>query len=121
MSDPKSGDLGDWALTVLAGLVIGVLTAAGTIAGWFTRATQKLDTRIDDLECEMGKQNERRATEAKDMWKIHSEHEAQLRELRTCQNNTSNSLAKLELVADKISVKLDAVLTRGNHGHNGPG
>jgi hypothetical protein len=50
------------------------------------------------------------------MWKIHSEHEAQLRELRTCQNNTASSLTKLESAAERINQKLDTMLMRPTHG-----
>jgi esterase/lipase len=110
MTDPRQLDLGDWALTVLAGIVIGIISGLSTAMAWFRGSKARIYERIERVEDHMKQHHDKAIAEARDLWKIQNEHEAQLRVLTTCQDNIAQSLERMEKATEKQDEKLDELI-----------
>jgi SMC interacting uncharacterized protein involved in chromosome segregation len=116
VNDPQRLDIGDWALTVLAGIFIGIVSGLGTAMAWFRGSKNRIYERIDAIEANASKQKDKLGEEIRDIWKNHNEHEAQLRVMSNCQANILQSLQRMEKATEKQDEKLDELVQNQRRG-----
>jgi len=110
MTDPRQIDLGEWALTILAGILIGIISGLSTAMAWFRGSKRQLVERIGDMERRMEQHNNKAIGEAHDLWRVQNDHEARLQVLTSCQANIVQSLARMEKATEKQDEKLDELV-----------
>jgi hypothetical protein len=116
VSDPQRLDLGDWALTVLAGIFVGIVSGLASAMAWFRGSKGRIYERIKVIEQKMEASQLRAGNDYHDIWAAHNEHEAQLRVLTNAQANSLQTLGKIEGVLEKQDEKLDKLLMRETRG-----
>jgi hypothetical protein len=111
MSDPQRFDtLGDWALQILASIVIGIISGLFSAMRWFKGEKKEIDARIALMEKDMRDFEEHSLQDRREIWIANHEHEAQLRVLTNSQANSVQALNRIEHAMDRQDEKLDELV-----------
>ena len=114
-------NLGDWALTVLVGIVVGSLSGVGLAMMWFRASRVSIYMRLDAMDelikerlnvmqVDTDRRHDKTEQRLHEMYKTDTAHEVQLSVLTTCQANIASTLVDLKQGMRDQDVKLDAIL-----------
>ncbi len=121
VNDPLQYDMGQWALTVLGGLLVGTLAGVSIILGWARHSKDQLDTRITEehndtkkqlgvMQVDYDRRYDKIEQQFRDVWKALIDHSVELSTIKTTQEHGKDLLMELKEEGREQNKKLDIIL-----------